>query len=166
MEKKNRREIRCYDYVNHPYERVRDALLHDAVAIFQSATKSAVSRAQSVATELRVDVGGIGIKADAGPFMLGRGLAEHSFGRPMKWAFCMSVYDTDWRWIRLHLRRPLQRQRFLCSLYTGRATATYRLTILKTFKLHAPQRLSFGWFLKPTTAEPTASLLRNLIAGY
>ena len=54
MEKKNRREIRCYDYVNHPYERVRDALLHDAVAIFQSATKSAVSRAQSVATELRV----------------------------------------------------------------------------------------------------------------
>ena len=64
MEKKNRREIRCYDYVNHPYERVRDALLHDAVAIFQSATKSAVSRAQSVATELRVDFGGIGIKAD------------------------------------------------------------------------------------------------------
>jgi hypothetical protein len=36
MEKKNRREIRCYDYVNHPYERVRDALLHDAVTIFQS----------------------------------------------------------------------------------------------------------------------------------
>jgi len=64
MEKKNRREIRCYDYVNHTYERVRDALLHDAVAIFQSATKSAVSRAQSVATELRVDFGGIGIKAD------------------------------------------------------------------------------------------------------
>jgi len=64
MEKKNRREIRCYDYVNHPYERVRDALLHDTVTIFQSATKSAVSRAQSVATELRVDFGGIGIKAD------------------------------------------------------------------------------------------------------
>ncbi len=64
MGKKNRREIRCYDYVNRPYERVRDALLHDAVTIFQSATKSAVSRARSVATELRVDFGGIGIKTD------------------------------------------------------------------------------------------------------
>jgi hypothetical protein len=64
MGKKNRREIRCYDYVNHPYERVRDALLHDAVTIFQSATKCAVSRAQSVATELHFDFGGIGIKAD------------------------------------------------------------------------------------------------------
>ena len=59
-----RREIRCYDYVNHPYERVRDALKHDALAVFQSATKAAASRAQSIAAELHVDVGGIGIKTD------------------------------------------------------------------------------------------------------
>jgi len=58
------REIRCYDYVNHPYERVRDALKHDALAVFQSATKAAASRAQSIAAELHVDVGGIGIKTD------------------------------------------------------------------------------------------------------
>lgn len=57
-------EIRCYDYVNHPYERVRDALKRDALKIFQSATKSAASRAESVASELHVDFGGIGIKAD------------------------------------------------------------------------------------------------------
>jgi len=50
--------------VNHPYQRVRDALQKDAPAVFQSATKSAVSRAQSVTTELHVDFGGIGIKAD------------------------------------------------------------------------------------------------------
>jgi len=62
--KKKPREIRCYDYVNHAYERVRDALTRDAPSVFQSATKSAVSRAQSVAAELRVDVGGIGVKAD------------------------------------------------------------------------------------------------------
>ena len=61
---KTPREIRSYDYVNHPYQRVRDALQKDAPAVFQSATKSAVSRAQSVATELHVDFGGIGIKAD------------------------------------------------------------------------------------------------------
>ena len=57
-------EIRCYDYVNHPYERVRDALKPDALNVFQSATKVAASRAQSVAAELRVDIGAIGVKAD------------------------------------------------------------------------------------------------------
>ena len=58
------REIRCYDYVNHPYERVRDALRQDALSVFQSATKSADSRAQSVAAELHVDIGGIGVMTD------------------------------------------------------------------------------------------------------
>jgi hypothetical protein len=58
------REIRCYDYVNHPYEQVRDALTKDALAVFQSATKAAASRAESVAAELRVDIGGIAVEAD------------------------------------------------------------------------------------------------------
>jgi len=58
------RKIRCYDYVNHPYERVRDALRQDALAVFQAATKAAASRAQSIAAELHVDVGGIGVKTD------------------------------------------------------------------------------------------------------
>jgi len=59
-----KQEIRCYDYVNHPYDRVRDALREDAMAVFRGATKAAESRAQSVAAELRVDVGGIVIGAD------------------------------------------------------------------------------------------------------
>ncbi|HLJ16992.1 MAG TPA: hypothetical protein VKV15_21045 [Bryobacteraceae bacterium] len=58
------REIRCYDYVNHPYAQVRDALREDALAVFQSATKAAASRARSIASELRVDIGGIGVEAD------------------------------------------------------------------------------------------------------
>lgn len=57
-------EIRCYDYVNHPYERVRDALKGSALTVFQSATKAAASRAQSVAAELHVDFAGIGVKTD------------------------------------------------------------------------------------------------------
>lgn len=57
-------EIDVYDYVNHPYEQVRDALSKDAPAVFQSATKAAASRAQSVASELRVDIGGIAVEAD------------------------------------------------------------------------------------------------------
>jgi len=58
------RKIHCYDYVNHPYERVRDALKKNAIMVFQSATKTAVSRAQAVAAELRVDFAGIGVKTD------------------------------------------------------------------------------------------------------
>jgi hypothetical protein len=58
------REIRCYDYVNHPYAQVRDALSRDAPAVFQSATKAANSRAQSIASELRVDISGIALEAD------------------------------------------------------------------------------------------------------
>jgi hypothetical protein len=57
-------EIRCYDYVNHPYAQVRDALSEDALAVFQSATKAAASRARSIASELRVDIGGIKVEAD------------------------------------------------------------------------------------------------------
>jgi hypothetical protein len=58
------REIRSYDYVNHPYERVREVLKNDALAVFQSATKAAAYRAQSIAAELHVDVGGVGVKTD------------------------------------------------------------------------------------------------------
>jgi len=58
------REIRSYDYVNRPYERVRDALRKNALTVFQSATKAAASRAQSIAAELHVDLGGIGVKTD------------------------------------------------------------------------------------------------------
>ena len=43
------REIRCYDYVNHPYERVREALGGDAEALFSAATKAASTRAESAA---------------------------------------------------------------------------------------------------------------------
>lgn len=58
------RQIRSYDYVNHPYPRVRDVLTQNAVAVFQSATKAAASRAESVAAELHVDFGGLGVRAD------------------------------------------------------------------------------------------------------
>jgi hypothetical protein len=53
------REIRCYDYVNHPYQKVRDALCHDPAAVFQAATAGAASRAESVAANLRVNIAGI-----------------------------------------------------------------------------------------------------------
>ena len=63
MTTKNR-EIRCYDYVNHPYEQVRGALRKNALQVFSAATKAAASRALSIAAELRLDIGGIGVQAD------------------------------------------------------------------------------------------------------
>ena len=57
-------QIRAYDYVNHPYEQVRDALTKDALAVFQSATKAAASRAHSIASQLRVNVAGIEVATD------------------------------------------------------------------------------------------------------
>jgi hypothetical protein len=65
------RELRFYDYVNHPYERVRDALQQNAVAVFQAATKTAASRAESIASELQVDFGGISVKTDINIFVTG-----------------------------------------------------------------------------------------------
>lgn len=59
-----RQEIRSYDYVNHPYDRVREALVTDAPGIFRAATRVAADRAQSVAAELRVTVGGVDVAAD------------------------------------------------------------------------------------------------------
>ena len=56
--------IRSYDYVNHPYEEVRDALVRDARAVFQSATNAAASRARSVASQLRVSIAGVEVAAE------------------------------------------------------------------------------------------------------
>jgi hypothetical protein len=58
------REIRSCGYVNRHYERVRDALRQNALTVLQSATKAAVPLAQSIAAELHVDFGGIGLKTD------------------------------------------------------------------------------------------------------
>lgn len=58
------REIRFYDYVNHPYEQVRAALKEGALEVFQSATKAAASRARSVASGLHVNFAGIEVATD------------------------------------------------------------------------------------------------------
>jgi hypothetical protein len=56
--------IRSYDYVNHPFEKVRDALTAKPLEVFQAATKVAAARANSLASELHVDVAGIRVGAD------------------------------------------------------------------------------------------------------
>jgi hypothetical protein len=57
-------EIRCYDYVNHPYALVCEALRKDAPQLFQTATKAAAARAGVVAAGLHAGIAGIGVEAD------------------------------------------------------------------------------------------------------
>jgi len=58
------KEIRCFDYVNHPYERVREILARDALDVFQRATRVAASRADAVASALHVQVGTLEVGAE------------------------------------------------------------------------------------------------------
>lgn len=58
------RELHTYDYVNHPYPVVKDALVADALGVFQRATSSAAARADSVGTQLRVRIGPLAVGAD------------------------------------------------------------------------------------------------------
>ncbi len=60
-----RHTIRCYEYVTHPYEEVRDALRRDPAAFFQRATTEAASRAKGLVLSLRVRVGSVDIGSDA-----------------------------------------------------------------------------------------------------
>lgn len=53
------KSIRCYDYVNHPFHQVCDALRSKSNSVFHEATTSAESRAESVAAGLHINVAGI-----------------------------------------------------------------------------------------------------------
>jgi hypothetical protein len=51
--------IRVDDYINHPYESVREKLSAEALEVFRNATKVAALRAQAVASKLHVNFAGI-----------------------------------------------------------------------------------------------------------
>lgn len=59
-----KREVRSFEYVNHPYARVRAALTEDPLGIFRAATRAAAGRVHSLASELRVSVAGIELGAE------------------------------------------------------------------------------------------------------
>jgi len=58
------REMQHFDYVNHPYGKVRDVMKADAIPVFVRATKGASARADTVAAQLHVSVGGLDVGTD------------------------------------------------------------------------------------------------------
>lgn len=53
--------IQSYEYVSHPYEKVSEALVHDAVGLFQRATLTASSRADALVAKLNVKIAGFDV---------------------------------------------------------------------------------------------------------
>jgi hypothetical protein len=58
--------LRCYDYVNHSYERVCEALRRDATGIFRRATTKAATRASVIGAQLHVQIGMLDVATDVG----------------------------------------------------------------------------------------------------
>jgi hypothetical protein len=59
-----RKKVRCYGYVERPYEHVR-ALLHEQpLELLQRATNSASARTRALLANLKVDMGGVEIGID------------------------------------------------------------------------------------------------------
>jgi hypothetical protein len=65
------RKLRCYEYVNRPYAQVAALLRGSPLELMQRATKSAASRATSLAANLHVGVGGIEIGVDVRTYVRG-----------------------------------------------------------------------------------------------
>jgi hypothetical protein len=57
-------EVRAYEYVNRPYERVSEMLRLDAVGVFQRATASATARARAIVSTMRARFGPLELGAD------------------------------------------------------------------------------------------------------
>lgn len=111
-----RREIRCYDYVNHPYPQVRDALSKGAVSVFQAATKAAASRVRSIASELRVDIAGVGVEADIIIFVKNMEEQTTEMGGPV------TRLQLEWQAAKMPGLFPLMRAELLIYPLTSKET--------------------------------------------
>jgi len=84
--------LRCYDYVNQPFERVQNALRNDAAGIFKAATSSAGERVSALGAQLRVRVGVLEVatqvRIEVGP-------ATSEMSSP--WGYEIAVFPLQWQ---------------------------------------------------------------------
>lgn len=111
------REVRSFEYVNQPFERVREALLADPAGTFRSATRAAADRAHSVASALRVNIGGVDVATEIDITV---GEAEESprrLGRPQ--SLCIPI---EWEAVKRPQLFPLMRAELSVYPLTGTET--------------------------------------------
>ncbi len=75
-------ELHCYDYVNHPFPAVREALRADARGLFARATNAAAARADVLAAQLRVRLGALALAADVDIHAVSLDETTSPFGAP------------------------------------------------------------------------------------
>jgi hypothetical protein len=68
------RLLRCYQYINRPYEEVRDVLRSRPLEILQRATTSAATRGTALMSHLSVNIGKVEVGVDVRTYL--RGIRE------------------------------------------------------------------------------------------
>jgi hypothetical protein len=63
------RPLHCYEYIDRPYERVRELLHRDPSSLLQRATTSAAARTNALVANLHLQVAGIEIGVDVRVFV-------------------------------------------------------------------------------------------------
>jgi hypothetical protein len=88
----SKHSLRCYDYVNQPFDRVAAALRSDAEGVFKRATASASEREHAIAVQLRVRVGSLEVATDV---RVEVGPTEEKVSAPE--GYQMTVFPLTWR---------------------------------------------------------------------
>ncbi|QQS42865.1 MAG: hypothetical protein IPM63_08005 [Acidobacteriota bacterium] len=109
--------IHFYDYVNHPYERVKEALGADAASVFSSATRVAAKRANSIASELHANVAGIDVGTEIDIEVKEIEASPKSFGSPER-----TTLQIEWKASKMPRLFPVMKAEL--SIYPLTATET------------------------------------------
>lgn len=111
------KRIRCYDYVNHPYQAVRDVLCGDTIGVFRDATRAASERTRSLESELSVNIGGVNVGTEI-TIQVHQVLERPGHGKTP----AMTVIDLEWAAANLPGLFPLMRAELLVYPLTSTET--------------------------------------------
>ena len=109
--------MRCYDYVNHPYDAVREALGGDTVGVFRDATRAASERSKSLESELSVNIGGVQVGTEV-TIQVHQVLERPAHGKTPP----MTVIDLEWAATNLPGLFPLMQAQLLVYPLTSTET--------------------------------------------
>jgi hypothetical protein len=85
------KDLHVYDYVNHPFASVRDALLVDPRKVFERATTTAAARAQALGAAIHIKVGPLDLVADVAIRVIAIDEVRSPLGQPA------TRLQLDWR---------------------------------------------------------------------
>ena len=84
--------LRCYEYVNQPYEQVQAALRADVNGIFKRATMMSAERANAVGAQLHVQVGALDVATEV---QIEVGPVEDKMSSP--YGYPITEFPLSWR---------------------------------------------------------------------